>query len=287
MVEGIPVILTDTEDEVGSVIRTFYESEWKAGADAGDRVVPRARVAHEDMSGLGQRYIYKNEARFGRVFEGMGSSGLFLDAGCGAQPREEFGAGFGKHVCVDFSIEGLIEARRVLGDRALCVCGSLLDLPFKDGVFDGVLASHVLYHIDAGQQFTAARELTRAVGRGGRVLVFYGNPVSLERRLAGLARRVLGKKRSDMRSAARAFYFHAHPIGVMRGYLADGFGAGGLGGGRVRAVTLRLFGRRITAPLFGVPVIGGVLYLVVRVVEIALGWMPGLATYVAYVGEKD
>lgn len=44
---------------------------------------------------------------------------------------------------------GMIEAaRQVLGDRALYVVADAQELPFPDGSFDVVLASHMLYHVD-------------------------------------------------------------------------------------------------------------------------------------------
>jgi hypothetical protein len=41
----------------------------------------------------------------------------FLDAGCGAVPRDVYSKGYRHHVCFDFSIEGLTAARERLGGR--------------------------------------------------------------------------------------------------------------------------------------------------------------------------
>ena len=155
VVDGIPVLLTANEDEVSRSIASFYEKAWKRD----DKGELKAKRIHEDMTQLGQRYITDAERRFDDVFDDQDSPKFFLDAACGAQPRTEYGKNFRYHVCVDFSLDGLSESRRILGERAVCVCGSLLQLPLKDGAFDGVLASHCIYHIDKDRQATAIGEL--------------------------------------------------------------------------------------------------------------------------------
>jgi uncharacterized protein YbaR (Trm112 family)/SAM-dependent methyltransferase len=184
VVEGIPVLLAgrEGEDEVSRTVSSFYEEAWKqAWRKEPDQP---ARQAHDDASDYGIRYVRKTERRFIAEFEGKGGrKRFFLDAACGAFPRVAFGKGYTYHVCLDFTLQGLLAARRLMGERALCVCGSLLRAPLKDSVFDGILASHCVYHIDKDLQGTAVRELLRTLAPGGKLVIFYANPDNVSSRL--------------------------------------------------------------------------------------------------------
>ena len=144
------------------------------------------------------RYTDANEARY--IPELRPAVGLFLDAGCGASPRKVFGEGFRAHVCVDFSIAGLKQARERLGARGLYVVGDLTKLPFREEAFGGVLAAHCLYHVDADVQPLAVAELHRVVEHGRSVVVFYAS----ERNLLSILHRFARWVRSGMH-AVRGF----------------------------------------------------------------------------------
>lgn len=185
IVEGIPVLLEGTEDEVSKAVSAFYRGAWKRTAEA----LPGSPVLHDDISPYGHRYVRETENRFRSVFQRRGRAmRFFLDAGCGSFPRVAFGENHAYHVCIDFCLEGLMESRRVLGERAVCVCGSLLRAPLRDAVFDGVLASHSIYHIDKDLQATAIRELLRVLAPGGRLVIFYANPDNASSRILELRR---------------------------------------------------------------------------------------------------
>jgi SAM-dependent methyltransferase/uncharacterized protein YbaR (Trm112 family) len=195
VVEGVPVLLAGGEDEVSRTVSSFYEGAWKQTwrksepaqpaqpAQQAEQAQP-AKLAHDDSSDYGIRYVRTTEYRFLAEFQGRGGrKRFFLDAACGAFPRRDFGKEYTYHVCLDFTLEGLLAARRLMGERALCVCGSLLRVPLKDGVFDGILASHCVYHIDKDLQGTAVRELLRTLAPGGKLVVFYANPDNVSSRL--------------------------------------------------------------------------------------------------------
>lgn len=198
VVEGVPVLLAgEGEDEVSHTVSSFYEEAWKQAwrkepAQPAQPAKPAqpaqparpARPAHDDSSDYGIRYVRKTEYRFITEFQNReGRKRFFLDAACGAFPRGDFGKEYAYHVCLDFTLEGTLAARRLMGERALGVCGSLLRVPLKDGVFDGILASHCVYHIDKDLQGTAVRELLRTLAPGGKLLIFYANPDNLSSRL--------------------------------------------------------------------------------------------------------
>lgn len=119
---------------------------------------------------------------------------LFLDAASGAQPRIEFGKNFYRHICLDFSLDGLLESRKLLGERAICICGSLLNMPIKNSVCDGIIASHVIYHIDKDLQAVAVRQLAQVLKPGGKMLILYANPHSPERLIYKGIKKILRKK---------------------------------------------------------------------------------------------
>ena len=197
--------------------------------NATSKASSKAKRIHEDTTLLGQRYITDAERRFDDVFNGQDSPNFFLDAACGAQPRTEYGKNFRYHVCVDFSLDGLSESRRILGERAVCVCGSLLQLPLKDGTFDGVLASHCIYHIDKDLQAKALTELLRVLAPGGVLLVLYANPDSSNwvSKTIKVVRSL--RKRGQKKPAASspvAIYTHLHPIGWVVNTLSSQNNAG-------------------------------------------------------------
>jgi uncharacterized protein YbaR (Trm112 family) len=232
VVNGIPVLISGSDDEVSGVVAKFYASAWKRD----DGAALAAKVLHEDTSDLGQRYIHDSEARFLDLFENRGR--YFLDAACGAQPRVQFGQHHRYHICLDFSLDGLVESRKLLGDRAICIGGSLLKAPLKDAVCEGILASHCIYHIDKDRQHTALQELLRVLSRQGRLLVFYANPANREscidprRRtsaglLLGLLRRLWnspqdkGMIESRTGLSAGELYFYLHRVDWMLDALAS------------------------------------------------------------------
>ena len=156
-------------DSTVEIVRDFYDSYgWKKKAGQ-DRYL--GEILHEDLDETSQLYMDSNELRFHDTFESGGK--IFLDAGSGAEPRTSMSQNFREHICVDVSAVGLMGAKEALGTRALYVVADLSALPFKDGSFDGVLASHCLYHIHKDLQPKVLRELYRVCYPGKNILVFY------------------------------------------------------------------------------------------------------------------
>lgn len=157
------------------IVKNFYDTYgWKKDAASGRYL---AEILHEDLEETTQRYMESNEARYKKFF---GESGcFFLDAGCGGEPRTELSRNFQNHVCVDISLVGLQGARKRLGDFGFYVVADLSALPFKDESFDGVLASHVLYHVDKERQRPVLRDLYRVTKTNKSILVFYSSQYNL------------------------------------------------------------------------------------------------------------
>lgn len=94
--------------------------------------------------------------------------GRLLDAGCGTGNNLlHFGVGW-RAVGVDLSDQAL----RFCHSRGVAVAGaSLLQLPFRDGVFDCVTSFDVLYHRWIADDGAAVAELARVLRPGGSLLV--------------------------------------------------------------------------------------------------------------------
>ncbi|MAE69050.1 MAG: hypothetical protein CME06_01120 [Gemmatimonadetes bacterium] len=280
VVHGVPVLLDPDADEVSSLVRDFYASGWKR-KDGGALA---AREIHEDLSDYGQQYIKTNEDRFISFLEDERVE-FFLDVGCGAQPRVDFGIHGDRHVCLDLSLEGLIEARQILGDRAICICGSILDIPLKDGVADQVIASHTLYHIDRDLQPVAISEIARVRAPHGKALIFYVNPDSPERRFyssivaAGrwVKRMIRG---SSLPVREPALYYSPHSISFMMDCLAEKFP-----GAKVSVQPLRVLIKKTSQPLMRHHLLGKWVLRLLFAVEARMRSRPRTASYVSYLIE--
>ena len=273
IVEGIPVLLCELDD-VGSVVKKFYEEQWQED----DRGGTLACVTHNvDFTDLGQRYVEENESRFTSLF---GGGKYFLDAGCGAYPRPEFSSGYTHHLCVDLSVKGMLEARRKLGDRGLYVIGSILDLPIKPEVVDGVLASHCIYHIEKDLQSVAIKEMHRVLRAGAAMAIFYSNPSSPEKRLisvVGSIAKIFKKRSSD-----DSFYFHPLPPQQFRKLLSDYFDQS-----KVDMKTLRFLGRGSSRLLFRLPGLGAIGLRTLTALERSiLADIGELSSYVVYTATR-
>jgi len=128
----------------------------------------RARIAlHERFS--------TNPCSYARwVFDGydFGDVADVLEVGCGdgmiwRENADRIPDGW-TLTLTDFS-EAMVEAAGgVLGDRAQYTVASVEDLPFADDAFDGVIANHMLFHVE--DRAGAFWELRRVLRAGGRLV---------------------------------------------------------------------------------------------------------------------
>jgi uncharacterized protein YbaR (Trm112 family)/SAM-dependent methyltransferase len=285
IVDGIPVLVVGSEDLVSRQIAAFYADAWRRN-EAG---ALRAKTIHEDNTDLGQRYAGEGGRRFRDHFLRRGARNRYLlDAACGAQPQR-LGHPFTYHVCVDFSLAGLAECRRLLGDRAIVASGSLLKLPIRTGVCDGVVAAHCVYHIDKDRQAEALGELSRVLAPGGSMLVFYANPAAAPSPILKtgplfwyrwLMQRELARAAPEPAPVlSQPIYSYLHPIDYMMKALSVGDGT------RVSVRPVRLFTQDESRPAlrsrFRKP-----FFWFFTLLEKVFRNRPGLAYYVAYVVEK-
>ncbi|MGE0452882.1 MAG: class I SAM-dependent methyltransferase [Vicinamibacteria bacterium] len=99
---------------------------------------------------------------------GPGSGERILDAGCGTGRNLLHFSRRGRGVGIDLSEEALRFCRT---RGVVAVRGTLLELPFRDGGFDGISSFDVLYHRWVTDDRAALRELARVLRPGGWLLV--------------------------------------------------------------------------------------------------------------------
>ena len=149
------------------------------------------------------------EMIFDRIAANLRTAGasIVLDAGCGYCRHASRLAVRGFAIQgVDFSPAAIAAARqyirsRGLDDRITVTEGSLLQLPYPDGQFRGVVCWGVLMHIPDVE--TALAELCRVVAPGGRLVLGENSMSSLDFRYfepaLALVKRALGRKLPERR----------------------------------------------------------------------------------------
>jgi SAM-dependent methyltransferase len=197
-----------TKPEVKQQVREFYDQiGWQ---EVSQGVYQNAH--YEDLRPVSHEYIHRCHLRVLRHLNPQGR--LLLDAGSGPiQYPEylEYSRGYRHRVCADISIVALQEARQRIGEHGLYVVADVANLPFKEGVFDGVVSLHTIHHLPESEHLGAYREIYRLMSAGGRAVVVNGWPYSrlmklaqplmrLSNRLRGVVRRLrdlaTGKERA-------------------------------------------------------------------------------------------
>ena len=122
---------------------------------------------------VGLDTAYRRNAR--RVVEATVQKGnRVLDVGVGTGILAEYGAHLAReYVGVDYSGAMLEKAARKLAERRvenvrLC-WGDASRLNFDDGVFDAVVSSFAIVHIDPDERPRALKEMARVLAPGGRL----------------------------------------------------------------------------------------------------------------------
>jgi ubiquinone/menaquinone biosynthesis C-methylase UbiE len=195
------------EIEVKQQVRQFYDRVgWQMVSDG---MYQNAR--YEDLRPVAHEYIHKCHLRINRYLKPEGK--YLLDAGSGPIQYPEYltySQGYVYRVCVDISIVALEEARKRIGPRGLFVVADVANLPFKPGVFDGLVTLHTLHHLPSDDQHKAYTELYRVLmpGRSGVVVNGWTESILMQRSrwLINLMER-LGSRlanRTDQRSVKAA-----------------------------------------------------------------------------------
>jgi ubiquinone/menaquinone biosynthesis C-methylase UbiE len=160
-----------TEKNTKQQVREFYDQVgWSQEEDGNYQ-----NARYEDLRPVSREYISKTRLR---VNQHLAPSGRFLlDAGSGPVQYEEYktySAGYDYRVCADISITALQEAKKRLGDHALCVVADITNLPFKQETFDGIVSMHTIHHLPMEEHRAAYSELYRVLGTEKKAVVVNG-----------------------------------------------------------------------------------------------------------------
>jgi SAM-dependent methyltransferase len=184
--------------DIKQQVREFYDRVgWRL---EGDGVYQNAR--YEDLRPVSAEYIHRCHLRVKRFLKQKGR--FLLDAGSGPIQYPEYltySQGYSYRVCLDISIVALKEARKRIGKQGLYVVADVANLPFKPGVFDGIVSLHTLHHLNLDDQLRAYMELHRTLAPDSALVVVNGWQDSpLMRRLGwliSLAERVKSRLRDN------------------------------------------------------------------------------------------
>jgi SAM-dependent methyltransferase len=184
--------------DIKQQVREFYDRVgWRL---EGDGIYQNAR--YEDLRPVSAEYIHRCHLRVKRFLKQKGR--FLLDAGSGPIQYPEYltySQGYSYRVCLDISIVALKEARKRIGKQGLYVVADVANLPFKPGVFDGIVSLHTLHHLNLDDQLRAYMELHRTLAPDSALVVVNGWQDSpLMRRLGwliSLAERVKSRLRDN------------------------------------------------------------------------------------------
>ena len=189
-----------TEDsEIKQQVRKFYDQ-------VGWQIVSEGmyqNAHYEDLRPVSREYIHRCHLRVGRFLKPSGR--FLLDAGSGPIQYPEYltySQGYTYRVCADISITALLEARKRIGSRGLYVVADVANLPFKPGVFEGIVSLHTFHHLPEDNQWQAYDEVYRVLVPGCSAVVVNGwTGAPLMERLNGfvaLMERTIGRLQNGL-----------------------------------------------------------------------------------------
>ncbi|MDK2979871.1 MAG: hypothetical protein PWQ55_218 [Chloroflexota bacterium] len=160
-----------TDQSVKEDVRRFYDRVGWQKISSG--VYQNAEF--EDLRPVSSAYIHKCHLRINRYIGHQGK--YLLDAGSGPIQYPEYltySEGYQYRVCLDISIVALMDARERVGAHGLCVVADVANLPFAEGVMDGLVSLHTLHHLPEADYLPAYHELRRVLKPGARAAVVNG-----------------------------------------------------------------------------------------------------------------
>ena len=160
-----------TDNSIKEDVRHFYDQVGWQKISSG--VYQNAEF--EDLRPVSRAYIHKCHLRVNRHINHKGK--YMLDAGSGPIQYPEYltySEGYQYRVCLDISIVALLDARERIGEHGLCVVADVANLPFAEGVMDGLVSLHTLHHLPQADYLPAYHELRRVLKQGARAAVVNG-----------------------------------------------------------------------------------------------------------------
>jgi len=153
-------------------VRRFYDQiGWRKVSEG-----TYQNAQYEDLRPVSQRYIHKCHLRVNRYLKPTGK--FLLDAGSGPIQYPEYltySKGYQYRVCLDISIVALEEARdRIDNSHGLFIVADVVNLPFKDEIFEGIVSMHTLHHLTVTDYVPAYESLKRVLKKNCTAVVVNG-----------------------------------------------------------------------------------------------------------------
>ena len=130
-----------------------------------------------DFREISAKYMRASFKRASRFYPPNGK--YFLDIASGPIGLPEYMAlcdGYENRICVDISINALIQAKinmEQAGKQGLYICGDITNIPIQDNSVDTVLSQHTLYHIPKKDQKRAVNEMYRVANNNSTIVIIY------------------------------------------------------------------------------------------------------------------
>jgi len=128
-----------------------------------------------DFREITSEYIHNSFTKAKRYLNSKGTYFLDIASGpIGLQEYIELSDNYDVRVCVDISVNALIQAKyNYCHKQAIFICGDITNIPIKSNTCDAVLSQHTLYHIPKKEQKTAVNELYRVTKPNSSIAIVY------------------------------------------------------------------------------------------------------------------
>ncbi len=118
------------------------------------------------------------ENSLGKVKKFLAPKGkYFLDIASGPIGLKEYldlSVDYEKRICIDISLNALIQAKRNLGEaKGIFICSDITNIPLRSNLCDAVFSQHTLYHVPKNEQAKAVHELYRVAKNGAQIAIVY------------------------------------------------------------------------------------------------------------------
>jgi ubiquinone/menaquinone biosynthesis C-methylase UbiE len=201
-------------------VQQFYDDIGWSPAESGASV---DADNWEDLRPVSREYVERCHRRVKRHLQPTGK--YLLDVASGPVQYADYLAysqGYTARICVDISFAALRQAQQKLGSHGIYILGDITNLPLAEGVVDGAVSLHTIYHTPVDEQATAFREIHRVLAPGATAAVVYCwrslavKLAMLPAKLIHTPRKLLRKLFRDQHATATAgrsrtgIYYHAH-----------------------------------------------------------------------------
>jgi ubiquinone/menaquinone biosynthesis C-methylase UbiE/uncharacterized protein YbaR (Trm112 family) len=164
-------ILGDSLSDDKKLVKNFYDNRGWHTTEKGD--YEDAEI-FEDLRPFAQEYLTKCHNRVSQYLHPKGT--YLMDAASGALQFKDYlqySENYTYRICVDLSFQGLLECKRKLASKALCLLCDMTNLPIKDNQIDGFVSLNTVYHIPKDEQVKAITEMYRVTMPAGKGVVVY------------------------------------------------------------------------------------------------------------------